>query len=136
MYDHRALAYAYFRVSMGAVFLFYGIGKLAGLGTAALAARFSERFAHTWLPDVLVQGFAQTLPFLEVGVGVLLILGAVYPFTLAATALLVFSLTFGTVVEGDPAGVARNVTYTLVVFVLIFASEYNRYAVGRLAARK
>src|SRR5881227_224406 len=52
MFNHREAAYALLRVTLGVVFLFYGVGKLMG-GVGSFAAGMEKHFAGK-LPGALV----------------------------------------------------------------------------------
>lgn len=134
MSRHREIAHALLRVTVGITFLFFGIGKfIQGVGTFASSLR--ERMAGSPVPPDLVSLFATILPFAEVLLGVLLILGLFTSLALAGTAILIMFLTFGTVMEPDPATVARNVNYALVVFVLLWLVDHDRYSIDRWRRR-
>lgn len=127
MTHHREIAHAVLRITVGVMLLFYGIGKFL-MGVGAFVSGTQERLAGSPLPEGLVAVFATALPFLEVILGALLILGLYTSATLFAAGVLVMLLTFGTVMEPDPATVSRNVNYALVVFVLLWLVDYDRYS--------
>lgn len=127
---HREVAYLLLRVTVGMMFLFFGVGKFVK-GLTEHVSGIEERFAQSWLPHALVTPFAYVLPFAEVAIGALLILGLFTVLALVAAALLMMALTFGTVVEPDPATTARNVNYALILFVLLFLARYDAYSVDR-----
>lgn len=129
--DRHAVGFALLRVTLGVLFLFAGLGKLIG-GRAEFAAGLVERFEETWLPDGLVSVSGQVLPFLEIGLGLLLILGLFALPALIATGLLVLVLLFGTTVVEDHEATGRNAIYALVTFVLIWLSPHDRFALDRL----
>lgn len=128
--DHRRVAFALLRVALGVVFLFSGIGKLMG-GIGNFAGKMSELFAGK-LPSALVLPFAYSLPFLEVTIGALIVLGLFTRLALALSGALLVALTFGMVMAGDPPTVAHNVQYAFVNFVLLWFCEMNGYAIDRL----
>jgi thiosulfate dehydrogenase (quinone) large subunit len=132
--NYREAAYALLRLTVGVVFLFSGITKLMG-GLGNFASHMEQQFVGK-LPSILVIPFAFALPFAEVVIGALLILGLFNLFALMLAGLLMVALTFGTVMEGDFPTVAHNVMYALVVFVLIWLSEYNRYSFDRLLLKR
>lgn len=131
MPKHDELAYALLRVTVGVMFLFFGVGKFVK-GLPRFVSGLEERFAESWLPQSLVAPFAYVLPFAEVAIGALLILGLFTTVGLVAAAVLMMGLTFGTVVEPDPATAARNVNYALILFVLLFLIRYNGYSLDRV----
>jgi thiosulfate dehydrogenase [quinone] large subunit len=130
MNKHREAAYALLRVTLGVIFLFYGIGKFMG-GVGIFAGGMNQRFAGK-LPSALVLPFAYTLPFAEVIIGLLLLLGLFNGLALVLSGLLLLVLTFGTVMLGDAATVAHNLQYALVNFILLYLVDYNGYSIDRL----
>ncbi len=127
---NREIAYALLRVTVGMMFLFYGVGKLLG-GIGGFASGMVERFAGSFLPSSLVEPFAYVLPFAEVAIGALLVLGLFNVATLTLAGLLMLALTFGAVMLPDPPTAAQNVTFALVIFVLLWSAEHNAYSLGR-----
>jgi thiosulfate dehydrogenase (quinone) large subunit len=130
MSKHREAAYALLRVTLGVIFLFYGIGKFAG-GIGGFAAGMEQRFAGK-LPSALVLPFAYALPFMEVLFGALILLGLFNSIALVLSGLLLLALTFGTVMLGEAPTVAHNLQYALVNFVLLWLADYNHYSIDRL----
>jgi len=132
--NHRSVAYALLRVTLGVVFLFFGVEKFAG-GVANFAGGMSERFAGK-LSSVFVLPFAYGLPFAEVILGTLILIGLGARIALALSGLLLIGLTFGTVMLGDAPTVAHNLQYAFVNFVLLWFSESNAFSVDSLIRRK
>ncbi|MBI2681512.1 MAG: DoxX family protein [Candidatus Solibacter usitatus] len=124
MSNPRWLAYAILRVTVGGVFLFYGIGKFVA-GLAATAKWFQDGFAKTWLPAASVYAFSIVLPFFEVTVGALLILGLFTRFAASAAGLLIAALTIGLTIKGNSADVALNMGYAVALFILLHRVEDN-----------
>lgn len=131
---YRQCAYALLRLTLGTLFLFAGIGKFTG-GIDAFASRLEQQFAGK-LPSLLVVPFGYALPFVEVAVGLLLVLGLFNVVALAVSGLLLAALTFGTVVSGDFPSAAHNVSYALVNFVLLWTADYNKYSLDQLLRRR
>src|SRR5947209_669514 len=88
------------------------------------------------LPAALVLPFGYALPFAEVTLGALILLGLFNAFALSLSGLLLVALTFGTVMLGDAPTVAHNVQYALVNFVLLYFADYNGYSLDRLRRRE
>src|SRR5438128_3797269 len=126
MSKHREVAYALLRLTLGIVFLFSGVGKFMG-GLSGFVGTMNQHFSGK-LPAVMVMPFAYVLPFGEVTVGALIVLGLFTRLGLTLSGLLLIGLTFGTVMLNDFPTVAHNVQYALVNFVLLWVSEYNRYS--------
>jgi thiosulfate dehydrogenase [quinone] large subunit len=105
------------------------------MGVGGFAAGLQQQFAGK-LPSALVMPFAYALPFLEVTVGALLILGLFNKFGLVLAGMLIIALTFGKMIEGDPATVAHNLSYAVIIFVLLWLADHNRFSVDRLLRRR
>lgn len=127
---HRECAYALLRSTLGVVFLAAGVGKIMA-GVGAFASGTQQDFAGK-LPGALVLAFAYALPFLEVAAGLMLVAGLFNYFGAVLTGLLMIALTFGKLIEGDTATVAHNLSYSVIVFLLIWFSDYNGYSLDRL----
>ena len=132
--NHREVAYALLRATLGVNFLFYGIGKLVG-GLGAFVGTMNQRFTGK-LPAILVMPFAYALPFGEVAAGLLILIGLFTRVGLVLSGLLLLALTFGTVMLGDAATVAHNLQYALVNFVLLWLIDLNGYSLDSVIARR
>jgi thiosulfate dehydrogenase (quinone) large subunit len=130
MFNHREAAYALLRITVGVMFLFFGVGKFLG-GVGNFAGGMTQHFAGR-LPAALVTPFAYALPFAEVTLGSLILLGLFSALALSLSGLLLVALTFGTVMLGDAPTVAHNVQYALVNFVLLWFADHNGYSLDRL----
>src|SRR5918993_501712 len=106
MSNYREAAYALLRVTLGVIFLTTGTVKFM-LGIGNFAAGVQQEFASK-LPMVIVMPFAYVLPFLEVAVGALLILGLLNVIALVIAGLLLTVLTFGKTAVNDSVTVAGN----------------------------
>ncbi len=132
--NHRVTAYALLRITFGVIFLFYGIGKLMG-GIGNFVGGMNQHFSGK-LPAFMVMPFAYALPFGEVIAGLLILFGLFTRAGLVLSGLLLFGLTFGTVMLGDAPTVAHNLQYALVNFVLLWFVDLNRYSLDSLFRRK
>jgi thiosulfate dehydrogenase [quinone] large subunit len=134
MQSTRAIAYLLLRLSLGVVFLFFGVSKFLR-GPEGFVSGLEERFSSSPLPQELIGPFGLALPFLEVTLGALLILGLFSPLALTGTGVLLLALIFGSVLEPSPPTVAHNVTFELVIFVLLWTLEHNRYSLDHQLGR-
>jgi thiosulfate dehydrogenase [quinone] large subunit len=130
MIDNRSLAYAILRVTLGAVFLFYGVSKFQ-TGIVTVAHGMQATFAKTWLPAQAVYLFTLILPFGEVVAGSLLILGWFTRYAAALAALLVLNLTVGLTIVGNSEVVAQNLIYAIGLFILQYLAEHNKLSIDR-----
>jgi thiosulfate dehydrogenase (quinone) large subunit len=132
--NYREAAYALLRVTLGLIFLTTGIVKFV-MGIGTFAAGLQQEFSGK-LPMFIVTPFGYALPFMEVTVGALLVLGLFNVIALVLAGLLLMVLTFGKVVENDSATVADNLSYVLIYFVLLWLADYNGYSIDRLRRRE
>lgn len=134
MPNYRDIAYALLRVTMGVIFLFYGIEKFRnGIGSVADGM---EKLLEGKLPLVLVRPFAYLLPFVEVIIGALLTFGLFSEIALILAGLLMLALTFGTVMIPDRPTVVNNATFAFIIFVLSWLGENNSYSLDGLRRRR
>jgi len=118
-------------MTLGFVFLLYGLGKFLG-GIFAFAEGMQKDFSSTWLPARMVYVLGLTLPFLELLFGALLILGLLRTLAISCGGVLIIILTAGLAISGNPGGVAHNLIYSLVVFFLLSHIEDDRLSLDRL----
>lgn len=130
MINYRSAAYALMRTTFGIVFLFFGITKFTR-GLSTFAGGMQQRFAGK-LPMLIVMPFGYSLPFIEVLLGTLIVLGLLNPISLVLSGLLLIVLTFGMVILGDTPTVANNLIYVVINFALLYLADYNLYSVDRL----
>ena len=123
----KVVAYALLRATLGFVLLFWGVDKFQ-MGARQFSAGLDRQFSKTWLPAPLVHAFGLLLPFAEVGLGILLILGLFTAWAAALGAILLILLNTGMQVAGSASTVANNLVYSLILFVLLFFSEQNRFS--------
>lgn len=134
MNTNRALSYAVLRITIGCVFFFFGVGKFVN-GVAATAHGFEQGFGKTWLPAFSVSAFAMCLPFLEVAIGTLLILGLFTGYALIGTALVITFLTIGVTIQGNPQSVILNLACGIILYVLQSRIEDNRFSLDMFMQR-
>ncbi len=128
MADHKRLAYALLRIALGVNFLGHGFFRiLAGVGGFAVTT--ADHMSKSPIPHAVNLAFAYAIPFLELALGVLLILGLATRLSLAVGALFMMMLTVGVTSnqQWDVAG--QQLLYSLIFFVLLFLLEHNGFAV-------
>lgn len=125
---NAALGFLFARLPIGMSILGHGLVRLPKLTefSEGMAAGFKE----TWLPQAVVQQFAYFLPYLELNIGILLLLGLFTRVVSAAGALLMVALIFGSSLQENWNGVAIQMFYGLYFSLLIaFERKYNRYSI-------
>jgi thiosulfate dehydrogenase (quinone) large subunit len=131
--DER-LAYAMLRAVVGTNLMMHGVSRAIG-GTGEFAAKLVMQFAHAPLPAWSVWAFALTLPAVEAGLGLLLLIGLRTKAALVAASALIIVLTFGSSLLQDWAAAGIQLTYAVVYAALLFLRRYNGWSVDAWMAR-
>jgi len=122
------LAYSIGRFTIGVDIFFHGAMRLI-TGLSAWADKQAEAFVgDPLLPMWSVLAFLYVLPFIEVVLGALTLLGLYTRWALLAGAALMFVLVFGNLTRQDWGTVGNNLHYVLYYVLLIAAQKYNRFA--------
>lgn len=132
--DQKAVGYAILRTTLGFVFIFYGLEKSRS-GASQFANVLQKDFSGTWLPPAFIHAFGLTLPFFELGIGLLLFLGLFTKLALILAGLLLAVLTAGLAVLGNSGGVAHNLIFSMIVFWLLVHAEQNELSLDRLRSK-
>ncbi|MBD8487167.1 DoxX family membrane protein [Echinicola sp. CAU 1574] len=119
----REMAFTLARLPIGFSFLGHGIVRLPKL--TAFAEGMAQAFDMTWLPDFLVRAFASVLPFVELLLGLTILLGLWVRFTSAFGVLLVCLLIFGSSLLENWDGVSIQLFYGLYLTGLYLFHDYN-----------
>jgi thiosulfate dehydrogenase [quinone] large subunit len=131
--DER-LAYALLRAVVGTNLMMHGISRAIG-GTGEFAAKLVMQFAHTPLPAWSVWVFGLTLPAIEGGLGLLLLIGLRTRAALIAASALIIVLTFGSSLLQDWPAAGIQLTYAAVYAALLFLHKYNGWSAEAWIAR-
>ena len=127
------LAFVLGRLLLGVNFLMHCLVRLPKL--AGFRAGLVKQFAATPLPAPLVDVFAAALPFVEGGIGLLLLLGLRTRPALVAAMLLMMSLVMGSSLLEEWATVGSQMLYGLFIFALILHAQHNRLCLDRQPGR-
>jgi thiosulfate dehydrogenase (quinone) large subunit len=130
------LAYSAFRITLGMNIFFHGAMRLI-TGLDAWAIMESQLFVkQPLLPMWSVSLFLHVLPFVEVTLGVLTLLGLFTRWALIAGSIMILLLVFGNDVRQDWNTVGNNMHYVLYYVGLIAALRYNAFALDTLKSRQ
>ncbi|MDO3627884.1 DoxX family protein [Mucilaginibacter sp. BT774] len=94
-----------------------------------------SQFSKTILPLKLVSIFSITLPFIELGVGILLILGLFTRFACIVGLITMLALILGSCLIEQWDNVLSQMLYSLYFVMLYYYAFYNRYSFDRLLGR-
>jgi thiosulfate dehydrogenase [quinone] large subunit len=125
------LAFVLGRLLMGVAFLTHFLVRLPKL--VAFQTGVVKQFATSMLPELLVRPFAMVLPFVEGGIGLLLIIGLFTRPALAAALLLMTTLVFGSSLLEQWDTVGTQLVYGLFLFALVLHCQHNRLCLDRQA---
>jgi thiosulfate dehydrogenase [quinone] large subunit len=131
--DER-LAYALLRAVVGTNLVMHGVSRIIG-GTGEFAAKLVMQFAHAPLPAWSVWVFGLTLPAIEGGLGLLLLIGLRTRAALIAASALIIVLTFGSSLLQDWAAAGIQLTYASVYAALLFLHKYDGWSADAWIAR-
>jgi thiosulfate dehydrogenase (quinone) large subunit len=137
-FNANAAASGLLRLGLGMLLFFAGLNKFLGPGPSGVSKWMAGEFSETYLPGFLVAPYAYALPFIEVAVGFLLVIGLFTRATLVVCGFLLLSLALGKMVLQDHDTVSHILNYVLITAVALwFASRDNRYSVdGLVRARQ
>jgi thiosulfate dehydrogenase [quinone] large subunit len=118
------LAFVLGRLLLGLNFLMHGLVRIPKL--AGFRAGIVKEFAAAPLPEALVSAYATALPFVEGGIGVLLVLGLWTRPALVAAMLVIMSLVFGSSLLEKWTLVGDQMVYGLYIITLVLHVQRNR----------
>lgn len=113
--SNSQLAQLVLRVGLGINMLMHGLVRIPKL--SAFVTKTEAGFASTILPALLTRAFLYTLPFVELAIGIMILLGG--PFTkwgYFAGGLFMGVLLFGTTLKEDWAGAGNQLIYVIAFY--------------------
>ncbi len=128
----RQLAYLVFRLTLGINILIHGAGRIFGPGAEAFAATTGTEFSKTALPAGMVHAFLIVVPFAEVVLGTLTMLGLFTRWALTLGGLLITVLVFGTAMRSDWTTVGVQMIYAITYYLLLVNRSENRFSLDAL----
>ena len=129
MEKNKALAYLFLRLSIGLSFLGHGIVRLPKI--PAFRNWMIDLFKTSLMPEALTYLFASVLPFVELLLGILLIIGWRTRAAYIIGSAVICALIFGSCLIENWEAVAFQLIYALLFFILLCYMEYNKYALDK-----
>jgi thiosulfate dehydrogenase [quinone] large subunit len=118
------------RLALGMLFFFAAVNKFVG-GYDNFTSYILSDFEDTWLPAFLLYPYAYALPFVELVLGAVLILGLATRWSFLIAGVLLISLAFGKVVQQEYGVVASNLNYVLIAAAGLWtSSKGDDYGLG------
>jgi thiosulfate dehydrogenase (quinone) large subunit len=121
-------AYVLFRVALGLDMLMHGVSRFI-TGLPRFVDGLVHDFQSTILPSAMVRLTATVIPFVEVAIGALLLLGLATRWVLAAGVAFVCLLIFGSALQGKWDIVTQQLIYAAAFSGLLATARWNRFAV-------
>lgn len=131
--DHKHVAYTLLRLIVGINFFGHGFIRLPKIG--GFREWMVSLFDKSPLPSSMVSVFATVLPFIEFTVGIALIFGIFTRYATSLGALVICALIFGSCMIENWEMAGGQMIYGLMLFVLLFFSEYNKISADQLFFR-
>jgi len=127
-------AFALLRITMGVNVLGHGLVRFSKLN------RFRDwmvtTFQDSLIPSFAVTAWGSVLPFLEFGIGLLLILGLFTYRASIAGAIVIIILLFGSCLIENWDWAGMQMIYGLFFYFLIFNVEKNSWSIDNLIRKK
>ena len=118
------------RWALGLFFFYSGLSKIVGGVGGFVNGYLVPLFSKTFLPSILVTSYGYMLPYVELALGILLIVGIFRNAVLFLTGLTLISLTFGQMLLQKHEVVANNFVYIFLTAILLFLSEFDGWVFG------
>lgn len=118
------IGYFLFRLTIGVNMFFHGLMRpLTGL--SAWEQSIAAPFVDTYLPMPLVHVVLYVLPFFEIILGALLVLGLFTRLAIIAGAVMMLGLLYGNTAKQDWGTVGNNMHYTLYFTGMLALHRFN-----------
>lgn len=118
----KALAHLVIRLGLGINMLMHGLVRIPKLG--AFVAKTEAGFANTMLPPLLTKSFLYTLPFIELTVGILILVGGqIGKWGYFLGGLTVSALLFGTTLKEDWTTAGNQLIYIIAFYLALSGLE-------------
>jgi thiosulfate dehydrogenase (quinone) large subunit len=126
------LAFTTLRLALGVNELVHGVNRIFIGGMAAFLDLTQTQFKDAPLPIWQVRAFAHVVPYCELTIGVLLIIGLWTRWALALAALIMVGIIFGTALRNDWQLVFLQMFYSLVYSMMLMWRRYDGWSVDAL----
>lgn len=121
----QELAYVIFRLALGINMFNHGFARIL-TGVKSFADGMVNEFSKSVLPGGIVRIFGTVLPWAELIIGLLILLGLFSRQTFAASGLLIVILLFGVTINQNWAAAGTQLIYALSFFLLLYLRNLNR----------
>ena len=127
------LAYLILRLTMGVNMFTHGVARLLDLDK--FNGWLISQFSNTILPEFIVSISSYMIPFVELIIGILLILGLFTSRALLVGSLLIVALVFGSGLQENWNVMSSQMIYAIFFFILSYLIELNRFSLDRIRGK-
>lgn len=127
------IAYLILRLTLGVNMFTHGLARVLNL--EGFNSWMIKEFANTILPQFMVNISSFMIPFVELIIGVLLILGLFTNKALLLGAFLITILVFGSGVKENWNVMSSQMVYAIFFFILSYLIELNRFSIDGLKTK-
>jgi thiosulfate dehydrogenase [quinone] large subunit len=126
------IAYTILRVSFGANIMLHGVSRIH-MGHAAFLAYLTHYFEKvSYFSPSMLSAFATVQPWVELILGLLLMIGLATRFSLIAGGLVILSLVIGTNLAQDWLVSGLQLIYAFLYYYLLVHLDQNRFSIDGL----
>ncbi|NIJ45722.1 thiosulfate dehydrogenase [quinone] large subunit [Wenyingzhuangia heitensis] len=129
----KQTAYALLRITMGVNFFAHGLVRIPKLN--GFRNWMVNTFENSLLPNWSVYAWGSILPFVELAIGILLIVGYKTYQTTIAGALVIITLILGSCLIENWDWAATQMLYSIFFYFLISNIEQNYFALDHIKIR-
>ena len=123
------IAYTILRISFGANIMLHGVSRVV-MGHAAFLAYLTHYFEKaSYVPVSMLSVFATVQPWVELILGLLLMIGLATRFSLIAGGLVILALVIGTNLAQDWLVSGLQLIYAFLYYHLLVHLDQNRYSI-------
>lgn len=117
--------YLTLRLTLGINMLMHGLTRIIS-GVGEFAEMTSAGFADSPMPLGLAKAFLIGLPFIELIIGAMMVVGLFTRYALIAGGFLITLLTFGSTAQQNWSAAGVQLPYAIAFSLLLFGLQYNR----------
>lgn len=120
--------YLTLRMTLGINMLMHGLTRIIS-GVGEFADKTASEFVDSPMPVGLARAFLFALPFIELVIGAIMVLGLFTRYALIAGGFLITLLTFGSTAQQNWSAAGVQLPYAIAFALLLFVIEYNRLTI-------
>lgn len=124
------------RLMLGVLLFYAGLGKFLGGYGNFTNYMITEFTTKTWLPALLLYPFTYTLPFVEIVLGLLILVGLFARPALLLSGLLFITLMFGKMLVQDSSTVSALANYCLITAATYVLTVGDRYSLDVVLGKR